>query len=835
MKTQLLFTFIFAFFASIASAATGGPDSYGYVWVDSNEPGGPSYNWIDTNSSWTLVTGLADDNSVGMVNMGMSFHYYWGDFNQLKIGSNGWLSFENTSNIAHCFPTIPTAGGIGDNFIAPFMTDLNFTGTGNNGEVYYFHDAANDRFIVSYLDVPWWSGTAPNGYNGSNSFQVILNNSDSSIVFQYQTMDAAAFNNNAGCLSDIVVGIEGPTGTLGLSVYQDVVPASNYVIRFDYPDPVLLQVPDISAKWNLNEESKGEFHHFGVTTQIPVNIASVGNTDVTTSIGVTLQLKNISGITIATLTDALPAGLAAGTDTTLLFNWDAPYAGQFAATTTISNSSDINANNNIRTAELEIINSTAPTTRLSYVSAGVTNTGTLIWNSGAGEGSGVYIEPPIYPFYIDSIGAYIVESTGDSTITLEMYADDGPNGGPGTLIHSGQFSSTTVTTNTWVRSGLSVPAIINSGGIYIAWKQPDASSLAIGTHTEQPLSRRGYEFLGGWAEYRDNETQELMVEAFGFSVCASFDVVLVNVNHVNCYGDTTGSIDLAVNGGSPGVNGYNFDWTNYSGNDEDRYNLAAGTYEVTVTDSLGCIEVQTITINQPTEVGITLNSLQDVSCNGDADGEINTTAFGGTPGTNGYNYSWTNFVGNTSNATGLSGGTYILTATDSQGCTAIDTFNITEPAAINLSATVTDETAGNDGSIDLTVSGGVAPYTFVWTNGAGNAEDPSGLSGGTYEVTVTDANGCTETLVVNVGYLGIDEMNQVAISVYPNPNNGEFTISFKTEEIVHATVVIRDLSGREVTTVKITEPTQISIPVAGVYFIEIQSENNTLTQEIIVY
>ena len=91
-----LLLIVFSLLTVTASALTGGPDAYGYVWEDSNEPGGPAYSWVDITNTGTLVSGLADDNSVGMFPMGMSFHYYWGDYSQIKIGSNGWIGFENT-------------------------------------------------------------------------------------------------------------------------------------------------------------------------------------------------------------------------------------------------------------------------------------------------------------------------------------------------------------------------------------------------------------------------------------------------------------------------------------------------------------------------------------------------------------------------------------------------------------------------------------------------------------------------------------------------------------------------------------------------------------------
>lgn len=127
---------------------SGGSDFIGYTWFDSDDPSGPRYNWIDITTNGTLVTGLTDDNSAGVFSI-PSFVYYGTPCNQIKIGSNGWISFDNVSNIASYFPTIPQLGGPANNYISPYMTDLIFSGTSTPGQVYYYDDSVNNRFIIS--------------------------------------------------------------------------------------------------------------------------------------------------------------------------------------------------------------------------------------------------------------------------------------------------------------------------------------------------------------------------------------------------------------------------------------------------------------------------------------------------------------------------------------------------------------------------------------------------------------------------------------------------------------------------------------------------------------
>lgn len=197
--------------------------------MTSTDSGGPTYGWIDITQTGTLVSGLGDDNSAGPFGIPFPFHYYGQDYNQIKIGSNGWLGFLNTGNIASCFPSIPMPGGPADAYLAPFMSDLSFIGTGNPGTAYMWTNGV-DSVIVSYENVPFWENSTQ-GYTGSNTFQVILDASDSSVVFQYKNMNPS-FVNFISCPNDIVVGIESDNGTCGHQVFQDSLPSNGFVIKF---------------------------------------------------------------------------------------------------------------------------------------------------------------------------------------------------------------------------------------------------------------------------------------------------------------------------------------------------------------------------------------------------------------------------------------------------------------------------------------------------------------------------------------------------------------------------------------------------------------------------
>lgn len=494
---------------SLRAFAGGGPDAYGYTWLASTDAGGPTFSWVDISTKGALVPGLADDNSSpGYFSVGFPFHYYWNDYSQMRVGSNGWISFSATSNIASCFPTIPTSGGIADDYLAAFMGDLNFTGAGNPGTCRYWSNGI-DSFVVSYINVPFWTASAP-GWTGSNSFQVILCGADSSITYQYQTL--TGYVSTPGCVS-LTVGIENSTGGIGLQTHSDVSPPSTYAIKFKYPNPVLLAVKDIKANWNQHFENKGRFYLTGIF-DLKSNVRSVGNTDVTTSISAVGALQNSALTTVFTQTKTFPSGMAFGTESSYFYDPQPNIAtpGQYRFNLTTSNVDDINPGNNSLVTEIELVDPCIPTMELGYSKATV-NTGSINWSGGAvDDGVGTYIVPPIYPVTINSV-EYYVSSAGSDGFIATLYDDDGPAGGAGTVLYTTNVASGTLTSGTWKTVTLPSPITITDGGFYVASFQL-GTTYFIGTDNNLPMSRRNFEILdGSWSEFRYNSDQELMIRA----------------------------------------------------------------------------------------------------------------------------------------------------------------------------------------------------------------------------------------------------------------------------------------------------------------------------------
>ncbi|TAD93371.1 MAG: hypothetical protein EAY75_01095, partial [Bacteroidetes bacterium] len=209
---------------------------------------------------------------------------------------------------------------------------------------------------------------------------------------------------------------------------------------------------------------------------------------------------------------------------------------------------------------------------------------------------------------------------------------------------------------------------------------------------------------------------------------------------VTCFGGTNGGVTTIVNGGTTN---YTYLWSNNAAT-ADLTNVAAGNYQVTVTDARGCTAISTATVTSPTALVLS-GTVTNVLCNGASTGAITLSNTGGT-GT--LTYDWADIAGtdNPQNRTNLAAGTYSVTVSDANGCTDAKSYTVTESAPLATSFVNTNISCngGSDGAIDLSVSGGVGPYTYLWSNGA-NTEDITGLAAGPYSVTVTDANSCSAT------------------------------------------------------------------------------------------
>jgi hypothetical protein len=224
-----------------------------------------------------------------------------------------------------------------------------------------------------------------------------------------------------------------------------------------------------------------------------------------------------------------------------------------------------------------------------------------------------------------------------------------------------------------------------------------------------------------------------------------------NGQNISCNGENDGEATTTPSGGT---GAFSYLWSAGAQTTQTATGLSVGVFTVTIEDDNGCLTSSSITLTQPSNITTTASvssnyNGEDISCNGESDGQATATPSGGTGA---FSYLWSASAQTTQTATGLSAGTYTVTATDLNGCSSTASTTITEPTIVDVSAAVTSNYNGtqiscngaSDGVITATPSGGVTPYTYLWNDAANQVTNSAtGLPVGTFNVTIFDANGCS--------------------------------------------------------------------------------------------
>ena len=301
--------------------------------------------------------------------------------------------------------------------------------------------------------------------------------------------------------------------------------------------------------------------------------------------------------------------------------------------------------------------------------------------------------------------------------------------------------------------------------------------------------------------------------------------------NIDCYGDSTGYIETYIEGGKPP---YKYHWLP-NDTSESLYNLGAGTYIFTVSDSNRCTAVDTTVLTQPNPYQVVISTSNfngyQVSCSSSTNGMICLTASGETQP---YTYYWSPISSNDSCISNLGAGSYCITVLDVNGCELDSCINLNEPEILvdDFSYDNPSSSTSYDGDITTDVYGGVPPYSYDWNPNVSSDSVATNLGNYTYIICVSDANGCStcDTVVLTSPLFVPGIGNDLSATIFPNPSNGQFSVIFKTT-IYDATIRVVDLLGQEVyneSFSSITNKVDLNIKAPeGIYFVQVVNETGS--------
>lgn len=363
----------------------------------------------------------------------------------------------------------------------------------------------------------------------------------------------------------------------------------------------------------------------------------------------------------------------------------------------------------------------------------------------------------------DCDGSIMVATTGGTTPYTYLWSNS-QTGSTATNLCDGQYELTITDANGCIRLDTAIveePPLIQPN---VTTTNVDCHGNCNGTASSSPSGGTGTYIMYEWSTGQsgaalssisglcagnysvtitDSDTCK-NVENFSITEPSAPLSASLSVTDAACFGQASGSITLSPAGGtSP----YTYQWSDASPS-QNRSNIAAGTYYVTITDDNSCTYLDTAVVGQPTKISISFSSIVDVFCNGDSTGSAQASPSGGTSPY--VSYQWSNGdIGTT--AIKLPAGFHTVTVTDANGCTGVDSVEITEPTqvAVNIDLQQNPKCNGSsDGIINTTPSGGTSPYSYAWSDGPSTAEDRTSMPSDAYTFTLTDANGCS--IVENV-------------------------------------------------------------------------------------
>ncbi|MBX7242955.1 MAG: gliding motility-associated C-terminal domain-containing protein [Bacteroidia bacterium] len=693
-----------------------------------------------TFTGGTAILINIDDTWSGTIALPFPFCFFGNTYNQCVIGSNGIISFDLSFANGYCqwgltgVGPIPTANCPTNAIMGPYH-DID-PGVGGSVTYQVLGSAPCRRLVVNWNQVPMFQCN-----NLINTQQTILYET-TNVIETYIANKPICASWNGGGLA--IHGIQNQGGTQAFAV-----PGRNNTVFAASNDAWQFTPSGGAANFTLNWYQNGNLIGSGNNTvqvcpstqtdyvaEVVYN-GCAGQNPVTVYDTTTIYILN-GGISSSS-TNVTCFGAADGTATVTYtgspvttYSWSPNVSTTAQASNLAPGTYIVNVNDPGGCTGADTIQITEPpqlTVAMSGTDAscaGVSNgTAQVVANGGTGTYTYTWnTNPPQYTSSIQNL------SSGMYSVTV-VDANNCSVSGSFTVNQPQALTfSVTNTPETCGNANGTATATISGGTspYSYSWNTNPAQLTQIATGL----------VAGTYTIY--------IQDAQGCTVSASTTITMdspvaiqaVNTVDVLCNGGNTGSAVVVTQGG---VQPFTFNWTTPSFSGNTAANTPAGNYSVTVTDSNGCAATQNFVINQPPALTFSAVNEVDILCFGNSTGSASASVVGGvTP----YNFNWTNNSSDTSFINNISAGNYTLTVTDAHNCVITQNYSITEPPVLTISSVGDTICLGSNSGTGYTiVGGGVTPYNYNWNPPVSTTSTGTNLSGGFYDILVTDANGCT--------------------------------------------------------------------------------------------